>query len=149
LILLLVFTSCGTQDVCDGDNQSILVARFKTTTTGDITDTIVPGISIFGIREGKSDSLLYDSIDVARIELPLDPSNGQSRFVMTVADERDTLILTHTSEAYLISYTCGFAARFTLEDFSATGGMIVDTELISASIDAELESNEEHLWLYF
>ena len=149
MILLFVFTSCGTQDVCDADNQSILVARFKTTITGDITDTIVPGVSIFGIREGKTDSLLYDSIDVARIELPLDPANDQSRFVMTVADERDTLILTHTSEAYLISYTCGFAARFTLEDFNATGGMIVDTELISASIDAELESNEEHLWIYF
>ncbi|MCK4746989.1 MAG: hypothetical protein KAT15_08140, partial [Bacteroidales bacterium] len=124
-------------------------ARFKSTATGGITDTIVPGISIYGIREGKPDSLLYDSSSVARVELPLDPTNDQSRFVMTVAEETDTLVLIHSSEAYLISYSSGFASRFTLVDFTATGEMIVDTELISASIDAELESNEEHLWIYF
>ena len=148
-ILLIVIASCATQDVCDDDSQSILVARFKSTATGGITDTIVPGISIYGIREGKPDSLLYDSSSVARVELPLDPTNDQSRFVMTVAEETDTLVLIHSSEAYLISYSCGFASRFTLVDFTATGEMIVDTELISASIDAELESNEEHLWIYF
>jgi hypothetical protein len=149
LILLLVIASCTTQDVCDDDNQAILVARFKTIANGETTDTILPGISIYGIREGQPDSLLYDSMLVSRVELPLDPSNDQSRYVMTIAEETDTLFLIHSSEAYLISYSCGFAARFTLEDFTATGKMIVDTELISASIDAELESDEVHLWIYF
>ena len=149
VILISIFTSCGTQDVCDDDNQSFFVARFRTTVTGDINDTIVAGISIYGIREGRTDSLLYDSTEVGRMELPLDPSSDQSKFVLTIAEERDTLLLMHTSEAYLISYNCGFAARFTLQDFTAVGGIIADMELISASIDGENEINEEHLWIYF
>ena len=148
-ILLLVFGSCTTQDVCDDDNQSILVARFRTMDSGEITDTIVPGISIYGIREGLTDSLLYDSSTVGRIELPLDPGHDQSRFVMSTVEKRDTLILVHSSEAYLISYNCGFAARFTLVDYTNTGNMILDFELISSTIDAELESDEEHLWIYY
>ncbi len=149
LIFLLSILSCTTQDICDDDNQAILVARFKILESGEVTDTIVPGITIFGIREGRSDSLLYDSIEVARIELPLDPGHPSSRFVMSNGLEKDTLVLNHSSEAYLISYNCGFAARFTVDSFSYTGQVINDIEIISASVDAELEINEEHLWIYF
>ena len=149
ILLMLAFASCDTQEVCDEDSQSILVARFRTTETGEIKDTLVPGISVYGIREGKTDSLLYDSATVSKIELPLDPSDEQSRFVLSAEEKTDTLILKHTSEAYLISYLCGFAARFVLEEPNHTGGMIVDMELISPSVDAEMETDEEHLWIYF
>jgi hypothetical protein len=149
VVLILVIASCATQEVCDDESQSILVARFKTTKTGELRDTILPGISIYGIREGKSDSLLYNSSDVARIELPLDPGSDHSRFVLSTGEKTDTLLVMHHSEAYLISYNCGFAARFTLVGYGHAGGMIVDIEMIKASVDAELESNEEHLWIYF
>jgi hypothetical protein len=149
IIFLLAFASCNTQEVCDDDSQSILVARFRTRVSGEIIDTLVPGISIFGIREGKPDSLLYDSATVSKIELPLDPGHDLSRFVMSTEEKTDTLILKHSSEAYLISYSCGFAARFVLEELDHSGGMIVDMELISSSVDAELETNEEHLWIYY
>jgi len=149
IILMLAFASCDTQDICDEDSQSILVARFRTTVTWEITDTLVPGISVYGIREGKPDSLLYDSATVSKIELPLDPSHDQSRFVMSTEEKADTLILQHSSEAYLISYNCGFAARFVLEEFNHSGGMIVDIELINPSVDAEMETDEEHLWIYY
>jgi hypothetical protein len=148
-LFFITLAACSPQDICDDDSQSILVARFRTLVGGKITDTIVPGISIYGIREGKSDSLLYNSVAVGRVELPLDPSSDQSGFVISTAEKTDTLILVHSSEAYLISYKCGFASRFTLEEFTSTGGMILDIELIEATVDAELESNEEHLWIYF
>ncbi|MFH0756291.1 MAG: DUF6452 family protein [Bacteroidota bacterium] len=148
-LFCITLAACSPQDICDDDSQSILVARFRTLVGGKITDTIVPGISILGIREGKSDSLLYNSVSVGRAELPLDPSNNQSVFVIRTAEKNDTLFVMHSSEAYLISYNCGFAARFTLEDFTSTGRMILNIELIEAIVDAELESNEEHLWIYF
>ncbi|MCP4312614.1 MAG: hypothetical protein GY790_15235 [Bacteroidetes bacterium] len=147
--ILMFFASCATQDTCDADSQAILVARFKTEEDGRITDTIMEGMSIYGIREGKTDSLLYNAASVSRIELPLDPNNENSKFMVSNGIRLDTLLFTHSSEAYLISYTCGFAARFTLDQFSAPGSWMVDMQLIKGEIDAEFVTNEEHLWIYF
>lgn len=149
LVLLLALFSCTTQDICDDDNQSILVARFKHVVAGEVTDTIVPGITIYGIREHRNDSLLYDSVSAARITLPLDPGNPTSRFVLTAGEQRDTLLIHHASEAYLISYNCGFAALFTVDSLDYGGGIITDVEIISAAVDGEMETNEEHIWIYF
>lgn len=148
--LLLLISSCATQDICDDDSQSYLVAGFKTLDTEDeVTDTTMAGLSVYGIREGKTDSLLYDSVSVSELELPLDPNNEFSYFVLGNGISHDTLQLTYDSEVYLISYSCGFAVRFTLDQFTSTGSWISDMELISGDIDAELESNETHLWIYF
>jgi Family of unknown function (DUF6452) len=149
LTLLLLIASCATLDICDDDSQSYLVARFKTMEDGSITDTIMGGMSIYGIREGKADSLLYDSISMSRVELPLDPNNDFTKFVLSNEFRNDTLVLTCPNEAYLISYSCGFAARFTLEQFTNSGSWVSDMELIEGQIDAELKTNEEHLWIYF
>lgn len=150
LTVLLLFSSCATEEVCNDDNQSYLVIKFKTRwDDNSIHDTLMPGMSIYGIREGKFDSLLYDSLDVTRVELALDPNNEMSHFVLSDEMDRDTLILSHSSEVYLINYTCGFASRFTLEQFSSSGSWIKNMELRDTKIDAELESDEEHLWIYY
>lgn len=149
LTLLLFIASCGTQDVCDDDSQSLLVVRFKTLEANEISDTIMEAMSIYGIREGKADSLLYDSLSLSRMELPLDPNQDFSLFVLSNGLRQDTLQITYSSEAYLISYTCGFAVRFTLDQFTSSDSWISDMVLIEGEIDAELESNEEHLWIYF
>ena len=149
LTLLFFLASCGRQDICDDDSQSLLVTRFKTMVEDDIADTTMEAMSIYGIREGKADSLLYDSMSLSRAELPLDPNLTFSQFVLSNKIRQDTLLIRYSSEAYLISYTCGFAARFTLNQFTNSGSWISDIELIEGEIDAELESNEEHLRIYF
>lgn len=149
LSLLLFISSCVKQDICDDDSQSYLVAGFKTLNADDeVTDTTLADLSIYGIREGKTDSLLYDSVSVSEVGLPLDPNMDFSHFVLSNGISHDTLQLTYTSEIYLVSYTCGFAVRFTLDQYRNTGSWIGDMELISGEIDAELESNETHLWIY-
>ena len=149
LTLLLLLTSCATQEVCDDDDQSYMVARFKTLEDGSVRDTTMSGMSIYGIREGKADSLLYDSLSMSKAELPLDPNNDISRFVLSNGISKDTVFLSHSSEVYLINYTCGFASRFTLEQYTSARDWIKDFELRDSKIDAELETNEEHLWIYF
>ena len=149
LLTLILVASCTTQDICDEDSQSILVARFRTQVNNEIVDTLLTGFSIHGIREGWVDRPLYDSVSTGKIGIPLDPNHDFSRFVLSAGDKSDTLVIYHSSEAYLISYTCGFAARFTLEEFRYSGGLITDLELIKADVDAELETDEEHIWIYF
>ncbi|MDX2431971.1 MAG: DUF6452 family protein [Bacteroides sp.] len=149
LIFLLLITSCGTQDVCDDDNQSYLVARFKTTDISETRDSIIADISIYGIREGKADSLIYNTVSTSRIELPLDQNNEFTSFVLSNTFDQDTLILSHSSEVYLINYTCGFASRFIMDQASDAGRWMLELEVRDKNIDAEMEPDEEHLWIYF
>ena len=146
---LMVLLSCATQDICDDNNQSLIVAKFKSTSTGQVTDTLVSGISIFGIREGQPDSLLYDSVTLGSIEVPLDPNRPQSVFVISAGLKTDTFTVRYSSEVYLLSYSCGFAALFMLEGIETRGELIRDAEIISKSVDAETETDEEHIWIYF
>jgi hypothetical protein len=149
LSLLLLFTSCATQEFCDDDNQSYLIAQFRTKEDGEERDTIMGGMTIYGIREGKPDSLLYDSTSMSKAQLPLDPNNDITSFVFSNTIQKDTLVLTHSSEIYLISQDCGFASRFSLVEYTASGNWLKEIVLRNGEIDATLENDEEHLRIYF
>ena len=82
-------------------------------------------------------------------DLPLDPNNDITSFVFSNAIQQDTLVLSHSSEIYLISYDCGFASRFSLEEYTTSGTWIKEIVLRNGEIDAALETDEEHLRIYF
>jgi hypothetical protein len=149
LLLITTAVSCVTREICDEDNQSELVARFKMEAEGTVSDTVLNSVSVYGIRSGEEFNVLYDSVSASRIVLPLDPNGTSTAFVIHVGGMADTLAIQHDTEYYLISYTCGLAALFTLENIEHTGKVILGTEVINSVIDAEMEQNEEHLWLYF
>ena len=149
IFLMVLVISCTTRDICDENNQSELVARFKVDLGETASDTVLTGVSVYGVRGGEVFSLLYDSVTASRIVLPLDPSQASSTFIIDFSGRNDTLTIHHNTEYYLISYTCGFAAMFTLEEIERTGNVIRGDEIIKAVIDAELEQNEEHIWLFF
>jgi len=126
-----------------------MVARFKTMESGTIRDTIISGVTLYGIRGGLPGNLLYDSATLSRIVLPLDPNSDHTTFLLKVNELTDTLTVNHQSGFYLISYACGFGSLFTLEEIDFSGSMILNTEITKSQVDAELEQNEEHLWIYF
>jgi|GEM_PF-1004711 len=148
-LLLVLLISCVTQDICDEDNQSELVVKFKTGSLTNAADTIIADVTVYGIREGKTDSLLYDAASVSRILLPLDPGHGASHFVCRINDQSDTIGIGHDNEAYLISYTCGFAMMFHIREIHHTTHVISHAEVIESQVDAELLKDEEHIWIFF
>jgi hypothetical protein len=151
LLLFLVLawiSACATQDICDNDNQSELVARFKTTGDLGTSDTTLSPVTVYGLRPGKPDSLIYGEVTTSRLVLPLNPNATHSTYIIEVDGAPDTLRINHKTEYYLISYTCGFAALFTVEKVEHSSQMIRDTEIIQPVIDAELEQNEEHIWIF-
>ncbi|MEN8227946.1 MAG: DUF6452 family protein [Bacteroidota bacterium] len=151
ITLALWILSCTTQEICDDSSESLLVARFKFREGELISDTIVTGLTLYGIREGKPDSLLHDSEPTSRIAVPLDPHHNFSRFVMSIDELRDTLYIGHSTGYYLMSYNCGYAAIFTLDPDSILHGntLFHEVEIQDAVIDAQQEKDEEHLWIYF
>ena len=148
LVLFLFAASCITVEICDESYDSELVAKFKTVHEGEAVDSTVSALTMYGIREGLIDSLLYDSASVSGFEVPLDPHRNFTRFVLQINDWTDTLTIYHHQEIYLISYTCGFADLFTLEHLESSSGYIAGDTILSPMIDAEYETNEVHIWLY-
>ena len=149
LILSIFTVSCITVEVCDESYDSELVARFKTEHEGEAADSTVSALTLYGIREGKNDSLLYNGVSSSGFVVPLDPNNDYSRFVLQIDTLSDTLTIFYQHEIYEISYTCGFANLFTLDDnIESSSGIIKRDTILKEMIDAEYEENEEHIWLY-
>jgi hypothetical protein len=148
-ITFLLLLSCSPQDICDESSDKGLVSRFKVSGMVPVTDTVMIDVTIYGIREGKTDSLIYNAATGSRFVLPLDPNHPVSRFVIRIDTISDTLIMNHRTEAYLKSYTCGFAARFFLEEPDYSGTLIKSITTTNPTVDEDLLLNEEHIQIYF
>lgn len=149
-IISILITSCISVEICDDDNNSTMVAKFMTLKEEIPVDSTVSSLTLYGIREGKPDSLLYNNQpSVNAFELPLDPHHDYSRFVLQVDTLTDTLELMHTQELYMISYDCGFGNLFTLEDpIGISSGLIKSTEIKDETVDALTEEDDVHIWLF-
>ena len=151
---LTLFAFSCTQELCEENSMSELVASFKTESDGLVTDTTISGLQVYGIREGQAIWFLYDTlpgsvIPGSEILLPLDPLHDYSRFVFQTDGQSDTLTLQHSSQEYLISYSCGFGKLFDLNEIQYQGGMFVKDSIIHSQISASLEETDIHIWLYF
>jgi len=147
-MILLPVTGCVKVEVCDDDRDSVMVARFKTMKEEVPSDTTVNFFSLYGIREGMPDSLIVDSVSTNIFRVPLDPHMDVSRFVMLFGEASDTLVVSYHREIYMISYKCGFATLFTIDQIGYTTGIIKGLEIRKAMVDAETEKDEEHIWLF-
>jgi hypothetical protein len=137
LFISILAAGCVSVEVCEEEYFSDMVARFKTMKEGAVSDTTVASLSLYGIREGLNDSLLYDAESASRFLVPLDPHHDFSRFVLQIDTLIDTLTVYHEHEVYMISYTCGFASLFTLDQLELAGSVIQKDTIISKLIDAE------------
>lgn len=147
-IISIIAASCVTVEVCDDDSDSRLVTKFMTMKDENPADSAVTDLSIYGIREGKSDSLISTSASTSSFEVPLNPHQDFSSYLLQIGDQFDTLVVTHHQEIYMISYTCGFGNLFTLENVENSNGMIKSYTIVEDMVDAANEEDEEHIWLY-
>ena len=148
LVLTLIATSCIDVEVCDESYESELVVTFKSLKNGVAEDSTLAAFTLYGIREGKTDSLLYDADALAGFVVPLDPNKEFSSYVMLINEQTDTLVVSYDHESYMISYSCGFANIFTLKDVETVSGIITGDSILNVMVDAEYEEDEEHIWLY-
>jgi hypothetical protein len=147
-VIALLLSGCVIVETCDDNSDSELVARFKTLKEEVSYDSIVSPLTLYGIREGMADSLIYDSVSTSTLTVPLDPHHDTSRFVMLIGETSDTLVVSYRREIYMISYTCGFANLFTIEDIEYRNGIIKSDTIVKEMVDAVYEKNEVHIWLY-
>ena len=59
-IISILVSSCISVEICDEDSNSVLVTKFKTLKDEIPSDSVVSDLTLYGIREGMPDSLLYN-----------------------------------------------------------------------------------------
>ena len=84
-ILFILAASCVTVEVCDESYNSDLIAQFKTLQDGEVVDSTVTALTIFGIKDGENDTL-YNALPSSGFVVPLDPHHDFSSFVMQVCE---------------------------------------------------------------
>jgi len=144
--LFILATSCISVEICDDEYESVMVAKFMTMKDGTPADSTVSSLSLFGIREGQSDTLLYTATNV--FEAPLDPNHDFTHFVLLLDGQSDTLELNHHQEIYMVSYDCGFGNLFTLDSIAYHSGMIKSHEIKNELVDAQTEADDVHILLF-
>ena len=149
LFIPVILYNCSTQEVCEEDLKGEAIATFFKMEDGKPADTLISGVTVYGIRKEMNDSLLYDSVKTNRLRLPLDPNNGESVFVLNIQENKDTIGVIHSSTVYLISYTCGFSNNFEISLIYNSHQIIADIEIINQGVYAEDSETEEHFRIYF
>jgi len=147
-ILSILATSCISVEICDDDNNSVMVVKFMTLIDELPADSTVASLSLYGIREGRPDSLLYNQDPTNAFEAPLDPHHDFTRFVLQINEQTDTLELMHTQDLYMISYDCGFGNLFTIENVGISSGVIKSAEIKDDKVYAETQADDVHIWLF-
>jgi hypothetical protein len=148
-IISILITSCISVEICDDDNNSVMVAKFMTMKDELPADSTVASLSLYGIREGRPDSLLYNNqLNTNNFQVPLDLHHDFTRFVLQINEQTDTLELMHTQDLYMISYDCGFGNLFTIENPEISSGVIKSAEIKNEKVDAETKEDDVHIWLF-
>ena len=147
-IIFILITSCISVEICDDDDNSVMVAKFMTLKDELPADSTVASLSLYGIREGRPDSLLYNQDPTNNFQVPLDLHHDFTRFVLQINEQTDTLELMHTQDLYMISYDCGFGNLFTIENIGTSSGVIKSAEIKDDKVDAETKEDDVHIWLF-
>ncbi len=137
-VVLLFITSCTFERPCDEQVEFPVNTGFYFMDDSEMRDTVLEGISLFGI--GREDSLLYDSDTTAGISFRLSPFTDSSSMILSYGTLYDTLDFYYERELRMLSPECGFAFLFDIKELQSTGNFIDSVSLLDnklQSIDAE------------
>ena len=144
VLMCLFLASCDQEEVCTEGVNTMLVTNFYQIKNGSLEDTIVKGLTVFGL--GIQDSLLYDSTDVSQIMIPLDPEQNTCSFILQTHNHTDTLTLEYTSEVIFVSYACGFAPGYDITNIVSTYQAYDSLHIVKSKLTPD---NEENIEIYF
>ncbi len=145
LFVITAFTSCADDEVCEEVTANELRIGFYVEDQGTELRAIFDSLTVFALE--RPDSLIYNKQNnVSVIELPLNPHNNESAFVLDFYLIRDTLRLTYIREEHLTSVECGFAMFFSITDVQYSTNLILS---LSQSNTYVTNTFDEHFKIYF
>ncbi len=143
IISVILFYSCtDSGELCLSNQQSVQVQLKSKYTKKDTTLKLT-------VYSTGIDSMVYDTIDVKNLFLPLSMINDTSEFILKVKTSRDTLRFIHSKELNYISKECGFIFDFDLDTILYSDYLFIDSiSIINKSIIYGQNINNVEVYIY-
>ncbi|MFP4064254.1 MAG: DUF6452 family protein [Bacteroidales bacterium] len=145
LMLTAIFLSaCQEDEVCEEITANPLRIAFYLAGQDEETRAPIDSLTVYAV--GRPDDRIYErENNVSLIEIPLDPGENSSGFVLSFKDTNDTIMLDYRHDLHLISVECGFTMFYNLTDVSYS-----TNQLISLAIANKHVTNtfDEHIQVF-
>jgi hypothetical protein len=143
VILGFVFGRCETSDICLSNQNSAQVGLYSAFSKVD-KDTVLTDLYILGV--GREDSLLYDSVSLNKLFLPLSMHSDTSTFLIKVKTLLDTIWFVYDRNLTYVSGDCGMAVEIELDTVWFSDRFIDSVAIIQPFI--KYNENIENIKLY-
>ncbi len=143
VILGVVFGRCETSDICLS-NQNAAQAGLYSAYSHTDKDTVLTDLYVYGV--GSENSLLYDSVSLNKLFLPLSMHSDTSMYLIKVKTLLDTIWFKYRRDLTYVSGDCGMAVEIELDTIWFTGRFIDSVAIIQPFI--RYNENVENIKLY-
>lgn len=135
-IVMAALTSCSSES-CEEPFDALVNLTLRSDTDPDAES--IDSITVFGA--GMEEFLLYDTISVSSIELPLFPGSESVSFIIRHGSFTDTVMISYSSELQFISKACGYSFFYTVREVNYTTNSITRILVINDFITPGYEEN--------
>ena len=143
VILAILFGRCESSDLCLSNQNSAQVGLYSAYSTTD-KDTVLTDLYVLGV--GREDSLLYDSVYLNKMFLPLSMHTDTTTYLVKVKTLLDTIWFVYNRDLTYVSGDCGMAVEIELDTIWFTGRFIDSVAIIQPFI--RYNENIENIKLY-
>lgn len=138
LSMILLFTSCDEEKICDENTRSFLKAGLYKISEGEVQDSVAAELFILSLGDV---SIYWDSANISKIQFPLNPELKQTGYLMIADSVADTLHFNYETDLIFVSYPCGFAPEYKITSVNHTSNGIDSIEIIKNKVDPSDEEN--------
>ncbi len=143
VILGIIFGRCETSDICLSNQNAAQTGLYSAYSHTD-KDTVLTNLYVLGL--GKGDNLLYDSVSLNKLFLPLSMHSDTTAYLIKVKTLLDTIWFVYKRDLSYVSGDCGMAVEIELDTILFTGRFIDSVAIIQPFI--KYNENTENIKLY-
>ncbi|MBR1809954.1 MAG: hypothetical protein IJ776_11315 [Paludibacteraceae bacterium] len=108
--------------------------------------TAVDSVTVQGVG---IDSVLYNNQkNVSKLSLPLRSDTTETRYLLTLNSQPETLVIKHENNDYFVSLACGCFVFHEVDTAFGTNGLIIDSEVINTAVQ-NVEQDNIKLYISF
>jgi hypothetical protein len=136
IVLIFLFTGCLNEPDCIVTSTNLVKINFKKDSK-TAREILFTKINVSGLTKD-----FYAGVKVSQVELPVSPEAEDATFIFNYEDRTDTIHVTYTRKAQIISAPCGaytnygdlFVSESSFEIFKITSNQL----LINATSNLEV-----------
>ena len=144
MLTALLLSACQDDEVCEEVTANPLRIAFYLAGQEEETRVPLDSLTIYAI--GRPSDRIYDrESNVSLIEVPLNPNENTSGFVLAFEHTNDTIILDYSHDVHLISVECGFTMFYDITDVVYTTNQLTSLAIANNRVT---NTFDEHIQVF-